>query len=206
MPSITRREALAAVTTGLATLAGCAGSEMSSQREPAPQSEPIAHDVERVRDESGTVLFSHVDRTTRTRNGRPVRHGTEYLATRAELEEIEFTSATAADRLRSFVSETDFDTESVFLWATGVSECHDIHLQTVGLDPDDHPQVDFCRSTRPADVACSTETVHTVGYAIRLPVDGENANGYGTGMGSHCDTPSRPPVFDPSITTTEGGE
>lgn len=206
MPSITRREALAALTTGLATLAGCTGSETAGQREPVPQSEPISHEVERVRDETGTILFSRVDRTRRTRDGEPVRHGTEYLATRAELDELEFASAKAADTLRSFVSETDFDAESVFLWTAGVSECRDVHLRRVGLDPDGNPQVDFCRSTRSADVACSTETVHTVGYAIRLPVDGENANGYGTGMSSHCDSPSRPPVFDPAITTTEGDE
>ncbi|MFW5903534.1 MAG: hypothetical protein ACOCS7_02220 [Halolamina sp.] len=206
MPSITRREALAALTAGVATLAGCTGSETSSRAEPTARSEPIDYRAERVRDESGAVLFSRADRTPRTRDGEPVRHGTEYLATRAELEDLEFGASDPANRLQSFTSETDFETGSVFLWAAGISECRDVRLQWVGLDPDGDPQVDFCRFVRPADVDCSVDAVETVAYAIRLPVDGASATGFGTGMSSSCDRPSRPPAFDATITAEEDGE
>lgn len=206
MPSITRREALAAATTGFALLAGCTGSERSSRSEPTPRSEPIDYEATRVRDESGGVLFSKADRTTGGSNPRAPRRGAEYLTTRSDLGALEFASTAAGNRLRSFVSETDFDDGSVFVHSFGVSECREIHLQRVALDPDADPQVDFCRSTRPADVACSTETKHSLGFAIRLPVDGERATGYGTGMSSRCDEPSRPPRFDATVTVQEDGK
>lgn len=204
MPSITRREALVAATTGFALLAGCTGSDRSSRREPSPRPEPIEYEATRVRDETGGPLFSRADRTTDTSQGRTPRRTAEYLTTRSELDALEFPATAAASRLRAFTSETDFGDASVFLHSFGVSECREIHLQQVALDSDGDPQVDFCRSTRPADVSCSTETTHSLGFAIRLPVDGEDSSGFGTGMSSRCDEPSRPPRFD--VTVTSGGE
>ncbi|UWG46602.1 Uncharacterized protein HSRCO_0303 [Halanaeroarchaeum sp. HSR-CO] len=207
MPSITRREALAAATTGLAMLAGCTGSETSeTRRAPAPREDPIAHEFVHVREPTATPLFVRRDRTT-TRDERPEpRGGGDYLVTAEEVEQWEFAATDAGERLRTFTAETDFETESVFLYATPVGECREIHLQQVAVDPDGNPQVDFCRSTRPADVACSAESRQMVGFAIRLPITGEGSSGFGTGMGSHCNRPERPPAFDATVTVEGGAE
>ncbi|MFW6265320.1 MAG: hypothetical protein ACOC2A_00930 [Halanaeroarchaeum sp.] len=205
MPSITRREALAAATTGLAMLAGCTGSETSQKRSaPAPREDPIDHEFVRVRESSARPLFVREDRTTTQDERREPRGGGDYLVTAEETEEWEFAATDAGDRLRTFTEATNFETESLFLYATPVDECREIHIQQVSVDPDGDPQVDFCRSTRPADVACSAETLQMVGFAIRLPVTSERSSGFGTGMSSHCDRPERPPAFDATVTAEEG--
>lgn len=205
MPSITRREVLAAATAGLAALAGCSGSDSSRRSVPGPRPEPVDYEVERVRDETGGVLFTRGEWTT-DEERTPRRSGADYLTAEHDLERHTFAGSDEAQRLRAFAAETDFDAESVFLYAREIGACHEIHLRTVGIEDDGDPQLDFCRSTLPADVACSPEAVHTVGYAVRMAVDGESSSGYGTGMQGGCDRPSRPPTFDATVTVEEGSE
>lgn len=207
MPPLTRRETLAAVSSSLVLLAGCAGSDRSNHSEPPSEDEPVSYEFERVRTASEPVLFGTADDTDRTVSERRERNGADFVARESNFESIEFASTEAGTNLQSFASATDFETESVFLYSTGVSECHDIKLESVTLDGDDgDPNLDFCRFVRPADVDCDADTMHTVGYAVRLPIDGRDTSGHGTGMSRGCAGRPEPDVFETTVTVTGGGE
>lgn len=207
MPALTRREALLAASSSLALLAGCAGSDRSSHSEPPADSEPVEYEFERVRTSAESVLFSTEDTDDRTVSERRRRHGADVFARDSEFETVEFASTTAGTALQSFAAETDFEMESVFLYSTGVSECHDVKLKSVTLDGDDgDPHLDFCRFVRPADVECNGDTMHTVGYAVRLPIDGRDTSGHGTGMNHACPDRPEPDVFETTVTVSGGGD
>lgn len=207
MPSLTRRETLAAASSSLVLLAGCAGSDRSSHSEPPAESEPVEYEFERVRTTAEPVLFRTADDTDRTVSERRERYGAEFVAGESYFESIEFAATEDGTRMQSFASATDFETESVFLYSTGVSECHDIKLKSVTLDGNDgDPHLDFCRFVRPADVECDADTMHTVGYAVRLPIDGRDTSGHGTGMSHSCSGRTEPEVFETTVTVTGGGD
>lgn len=197
MPS-TRRETLAAVGGSLALLAGCAGSNSSSQRVPAePRGEPVDYEYEKVRDPSGDPLYvrarDEAERTTRTPRSQP----SEVVTERAGLSEYDFAPG-PGQTLRAFAAATDFETRSVFLTGVRIGECFEQRLQGVRME-NDHPHFAFCRALRPADVACRADRRVMVAFAIRVPLP-DGANGYGASSG-RCDQPVRPPAFDP--TTSE---
>ncbi|MDZ7850900.1 MAG: hypothetical protein U5K70_08965 [Halodesulfurarchaeum sp.] len=207
MPSLTRRETLAAASSSLVLLAGCAGSDRSSHSEPPAESEPVEYEFERVRTTTESVLFRTGDETDRTVSERRERYDADFVSRESNFESIEFASTEGGTQLQSFANATDFETESVFLYSTGVSECHDIKLESVTLDGNDgDPHLDFCRFVRPADVECDADTMHTVGYAVRLPIDGRDTSGYGTGMSHGCAGRPDPDVFETTVTVTGGGK
>jgi hypothetical protein len=74
----------------------------------------------------------------------------------------------------------------------------------VSVEPDEladgdlHPHADFCRAYRPADVDCNADEIHTVGFAIRIPVAADRSTGSGSGMSSSCLRREPPAVFNAS--------
>lgn len=193
---MTRRETLAAATSGLALLAGCSGSNTAEITVPGPSGTPLDYDFDRVRVSGQTVLFAEMVHDGESDRTAP--RNTGVLRSASDLEQYDFPQTDAAQRLRSFATETDFATESVLLHANTVGACYDLRLETVTLKDDDHPQVELCRSLRPADVACAADATDTVGFAIRVSVPGEDLSGFGMGLG-RCSNPSRPPTFDGTV-------
>ncbi|WP_135664376.1 hypothetical protein [Halorhabdus rudnickae] len=217
MPDLTRRRALLAVASGAAALAGCGGSgderatiDDRSDRDPIDD-----YEVTSVRNEDGAVLFTEGDPPTATDTDVPIRYrrrGRSVIVSSDALDGITFADVPEAERLRTFASATDFETASLYLSSQTVDACHEIRLRSVTVEwdgsTDIHPHTQFCQGTRPADVACSTDTVHTVGFAIRLPVAADSSSGSGSGMSSQCrpGPSSRQGSFDADVTPAGGGE
>jgi hypothetical protein len=203
MRSLSRRDALLAGTTSLLALAGCTGSDRSVSDSHRDR-KPVAYEATHVRLESGDPIVRPPESLGTPANPAQVRGHSEYVATATELAAVRFAANPAASELKSVAAETDFETASVFLFSTGVSECHEIHLRAATVQADGDPHLDFCRAERPADVACSGDVMHTVGYAVRLAIDGTRASGHGSGMSSHCRNPPSVSVFDETVTVQSG--
>lgn len=206
MTSLTRRQLLAGTSMGLALFAGCSDTETR----PPEVSDQIEKEVEadfvRVRSASEPTLFWRGNQQDSEENPQRQRTGGQYLATDSDLEAVEFASTADGDELGSFVNATNFENESIFLFSTGVSECHEIQLQQTTVEKGTgDPHLDFCRSVRPADVACSKEVTHTVAYAVRFPIDGRGVTGHGTGMSSQCRDPAVHSIFNVTVTVEQEG-
>ncbi len=204
MPLSTRRRVLAGTATTLALLAGCAGSESRHDEVHRSDAKPVEYEFVRARSTSEPQLFWTEDREDTTENLQRQRVGREYLATGSDVETVEFVDTADGERLRTFVSETDFDNESVYLYSTAVSECHEIHLQQATVADDGGPHLQFCQSVRPADLACTEDVKHTVVYAVRFPTDGRDVSGTGSGMSHQCEDRPLFSTFDTTVTVQEG--
>lgn len=204
MPSLSRRQVLAGTSSALALIAGCAGSETRRREVSRAKAEPVEYEFVKARSASELQLFWTGDRPETTENEDRHRIGRDYLATETDVEAVEFVDTEGGARLRAFVSETDFETESIYLYSTGVSECREIHLQQATVAEDGDPHLDFCQSVRPADLECSEEVTHTVAYAVRFPTDGRDVTGSGSGMSRRCRDPTLFSTFDTTVTVQEG--
>lgn len=215
MPDLTRRRALLAVASGAATLAGCAGEDDSPTIERRRSERRLEdYEVRAVRTTTETVLFSQ-EETVPTGSGdersESARAGRHVVVSNETLAELTFGDRPEAEQLQSFATATDFDSSSLYLLAMPVEACYELRLQYVTVERDEieaddlHPHADFCRASRPADVECSTEETHTVGFAIRLPVAAADSTGSGRGMSSRCGPNPRGEQFDATVTPASGG-
>lgn len=213
MPELTRRQALSAVGTAVAGLAGCAGDRTDPKIDHSDHQTWIDdYRYEHVRNEDGAVLFARGEDlpTVTAETNRYVRGGRIVVVTAEELKAVTFNDVPEAEQLQSFATATDFTTESLYLIAHPVDACHEIRLQSVSVEQegqgDIHPGAQFCQALRPADVTCSTETVHTVGFAIRMPVSAEQSTGSGSGMSSRCRLSPREESFQATVTPVGGDD
>ncbi|MFD1687460.1 hypothetical protein [Halobellus litoreus] len=215
MPSLTRRRALLTAASGIAALAGCSSEAdlpMIDRRSDRNRIED--YEARRVRNEDGAVLFAQgaeLPTPSDEGRGRYARHGRSVVVAEGGLAELTFGDVQEAEGLRSFVTETDFDSSSVYLLSMPVEACYEIRLRSATVEWDElkrddlHPHADFCRTHRPADVECSVEETHTVGFAIRLPVAAEQSSGMGRGMSSSCRPSPRGEYFNATVTPAGGG-
>ncbi|WP_459193743.1 hypothetical protein [Halosimplex sp. J119] len=216
MPDLTRRRALLAVASGAVTLAGCSDREARPTIEWERQNRRIEDlEVRTARSEDSAVLFAQGEQlptVTDDRRRRYAQSGRAVLVSDDDVAGLTFGDGPEAERLRSFVTETDFDASSVYLLAMSIGACYEIRLQSVTVEWDDadtddlHPHADFCEAYRPADVECSADERHTVGFAIRLPVAAERSSGSGRGMSSSCHPDPRGEAFDATVTPAERGD
>jgi len=219
MADIPRRRALLAAASGIAALAGCAGSDSASNSYPSRNRPLDGYEIEKVRDETGGVLFTRDDTFSTSSSSSPPsderapqrRQGSRVLTDESSLSALTFDETTPAETLRSFCAATDFDAASVYLLAMPVDACREVRFRSVSVEPDElanddlHPHADFCQTYRPADVECSAAEVHTAGFAIRIPVAADQSTGAGRGMSGSCQTASRlPEVFNGSVTAPRG--
>ncbi|SFR30815.1 hypothetical protein [Halorubrum sodomense] len=215
MPDVPRRRALLAAASGLAALAGCAGSDSASNSYPSRSDRPIdGYELAKARDEDGRALvasdgelpsLSADERAFQRRSARRV------LVADEDLVELTFAETDPGERLRSFLAATDFESASAYLLAMPVRACREVRFRSVSVEPDEladgdlHPHANFCQTYRPADVECEGDEVHTVGFAIRLPVAAERSTGSGSGMRGSCRRGEPPTVFNAS-TASESGD
>ena len=208
MPDVPRRRALLAAASGIAALAGCSGSDSASNSYPVRSERPIEdYELEKARDERGGALVADGDDlpSLSTDERAPQRRRTRrVLVAAADIDELTFAGTGAGERLRTFLAATDFESASAYLLSMPVRACREIRFRSVSVERDEladgdlHPHADFCQGYRPADAECDADAVHTVGFAIRLPVAAERSTGSGSGMRSSCLRREPPAVFNAS--------
>jgi hypothetical protein len=192
MADWSRRRALSAIACGLTVgLAGC--NDAADEETPTdPLHRPVEdYETRHVRSDDTAALWT----TGESPSDREVRRRYTYLSGDDPLSDVQFnTDAEAGATLESFVTATDFERESVYLYAGTVSECHEVHIANVYRQEDGvHAYV--CRTVRPADVDCSTGTDHAVAIAIRLPF-ALKGPGFSQGLGMRTNCVARPAAVD----------
>jgi hypothetical protein len=109
-----------------------------------------------------------------------------FVADRETAERMDILAAVEGQRaVRSFLDETDFEQETVYVSRRGVGACHELKPCYVSWsDGDVHVQ--YARLYRSPDVACSTEERHRVVTLFRIPeaVDPDAINSFGGGTQS----------------------
>ncbi|ELZ48646.1 hypothetical protein C464_06468 [Halorubrum coriense DSM 10284] len=215
MADVPRRRALLAAASGIAALAGCAGSETASNSYPTRERPIDGYELEKARDEAGDALVAAGDALPSPSTDEPARQrrgARRVLVADDDLAELTFAETDPGEALRSFCEATDFDAASVYLLAMPVMACREIRFRSVSVEPDDaaegdlHPYAQFCEAYRPADAACAPDEFHTVGFAIRLPVAADRSTGSGRGMSGSCRRRGRPAVFNSSATESGGDD
>ena len=214
MADVPRRRALLAAASGIAALAGCAGSETASNSYPTSNRRIDGYELATARDEGGGALVVSGDELpslSADERARQERQTRRVLVADEDLDGLTFAETDAGERLRSFVAATDFESASVYLLAMPVRACREIRFRSVSVEPDEiangdlHPHADFCQAYRPADVDCDADETHTVGFAIRLPVAADRSTGSGSGMSGSCLRREPPAVFNASASGTGSG-
>jgi len=75
-----------------------------------------------------------------------------------------------ADRkaIRTFLDETEYDSETVFIADTNIESCYRYNIQSISWEG---PEVrySYCRELRTPDESCVTGTRDTVGLLFRIP-------------------------------------
>lgn len=203
MPELTRRRALLAAASGAVSLVGCVGSADRPTIDHA-QNRSFDPRAEHVRVEELTLLFQEGERTPQPSRPRSYS-ATEFVATSDQLGSLTFADRPEASVLRQYAAETNFAEESVWLFSRPIDGCHEYRLQWVGYGAGEGVEAEFCRPRRPADVACETDTWHTVGYAIRLPIAGEGISSSSVGTSSDCNL-SHGRYFNASVTPVNEGD
>jgi len=186
-----RRSFLTGVAGVAAALAGCSGSESHS-------SPP----------EGGTIVTDHVTATTRSTGDRPPvvapREDTggestdgastaepvtlHTVESEGDAEAFEFAEdATNVAAARRLLAETEYDSESVFVFQTRIGECDRLQLNYVTRDDDGDPNLQFCRVIRDAHTACEREASDHAAALVRLPFPGDEYDGLSAGSGGSCD-------------------
>lgn len=201
MPDWSRRRALHALTSAATlALAGCGGQTSSESSYPSRGMRVTDYELRRVRDPQNRAVVQQ-----RETEDEPTSEGNrlyDHVTSEDGLESYGFASdVDGAEALASFCRATDFDSDSLFLHQLSVGACYAVELVDVRRESDGI-MADFCRSLRPADVACRADGEATVALAIRLPFSGEDFSSVGVGFGSDC-----PPWVEPgaSAEATERG-
>jgi len=188
MSNWSRRRALqAAIAVGTLSLAGCSGSTSSSEEVSSDRGDPVSDvEVRFARDTRGNHLYD----AKRGNEGEPDPEAGEtlHLTSDDERDAVTFRPTDPATELRSFVDDTDLDSESVYLLEEPIDACHEARLLGVYRESDG-VDAEFCRGLRPADVDCSDGDRDRVGVAIRLPFPGDEFTSIGSRWSSDCDRP-----------------
>lgn len=101
----------------------------------------------------------------------------------------------ARERARTFLSETDYETQTVYLDTNHVQECFTLELCRVSWQPD-HVETDYGRVIRPYDERCGADAKVYEARLIRIPdaLDHENVNRHSSSIGAgSCDGDSPRP-------------
>ena len=228
MDSRTRREVLAAAAVATVGLAGCLSGEGSSSRSHASTEGPDRTVPEEQTTTDPPMLIRRGD-TDRP----PIRladNGGDETDDRSPFDEhypettlIDSTSMAerlvddtsdsgngSADSgddtdLVSFVSETSFDTESLYLETKQVEQCFRLSLCYISWQ-DNEIRTDYGRVVRPYDEQCTADVTVFESRLIRLPValDADEITGYGSSTSSsRCHLAERRATGNRSNQSTE---
>jgi hypothetical protein len=218
MVPLTRRRLLHGAAGLAAGLAGCSGVEElgGSTRTPSPTAD---------RDGSGTTATSTTDPETirvRVADGRPPvwladperndgrptpgdrsRHLSAIVVdSRSRAERVELVDVPAAEDARSFIANTSFDRETVYVENHRVRDCFRLDLCRVSWGPS-RVETDYARTVLPYNERCGADEWAAESWLIRIPtaLSDEEVNSHSTSVGSGvCDR-----TAGPGRATGEGG-
>ncbi|QZP36790.1 hypothetical protein [Halobaculum magnesiiphilum] len=205
---LTRRRTLLGAAGALAALAGCSGSGSAGDdvtpTEPArdpfdPDSVP-AH--RRLRGATDGPLVWIPDETRTRTDGEPRRRLPTFVTSREEVDRLRFADVDGVEAARSFLAETTFDTETIYLEEFSVRRCYELQLCDVSWSETDI-DTQFGRVLRDADVACEPDARDATAWLVRLPeaLDPDRITSYGSGVsGSSCGERRRRPERGQPIT------
>ncbi|WP_424005273.1 hypothetical protein ACOZ4I_17965 (plasmid) [Haloarcula salina] len=203
----TRRRFLHVATAAVTALAGCdtlsGGSARSSRSSTESEDAPPASDSEtdppmvRLRGGSDVPPIRLVDPdATETDSPPPSPYRTrdqyEIIDTRDRADQLRVAADEDADRVSSFVAETAFDAETLYLETRRVEECFRLRLCQISWGPTEI-ETDYVRPLRPYDERCRDGATVFESRLIRLPValDAESVRSFGTSVSgsSRCGAP-----------------
>lgn len=198
--SPTRRSLLGSLSIGaLGALGGCLGgaddpeSESARRRVSGTETDPT---VLKARNPDGETVL--VDGSETNDEGEPVSVGRELVASAARAADLLVAEGVAdadRERVRSFLDETDYDAETVYVARASVESCQRLEIQSVSWDPG-HVEYEYCRELRPPDEACESDTRVALGLLFRLPVA---LDGRLTGSGSSGHAPCQTTETDYAV-------
>ncbi|WP_336338609.1 hypothetical protein [Haloarcula brevis] len=197
------RRALLHSACGLATLfAGCNGlfeGGTGSTRTPTESDDAAAPGAGSMTDPETVVARVDADRRPvwLDDDGRPteIRHRdrlqSEIIDTAAKADRLGVAETVDRQAIESFLDETDFDTETIYIQNVRIEECFRLSLCRVQWSPD-RISTDYGRVSRPYDERCTAgETVYAVWF-IRIPqaLDADGVTSFSSSIGgSGCDGP-----------------
>lgn len=190
--SPTRRALLRSLPFGvLGATAGCLGSEgdpeAESTRRQASGTDPDPTVVKARNPDGESVLL---DGSEASGEGEPVPIGRELVTTAERAGELLVAGGVAdadRERVRSFLGETDYDAETVYVARAGVESCQRLQVRSVSWDPG-RVEYEYCRELRPPDEACEAGERVALGLLFRLPAA---LDGRLTGSGASGRSPCR---------------
>lgn len=198
MVPLTRRRALHGAAGLVAALAGCSGTgfgESESTRthpRETPADEPghgseADPDYVTVRSDADRppVWFGDEDGSDRPGAGERHYHGDRTIIDGEDrADRVRVAGAVDAEPVRSFLDETDFEAETVYLEVNQVEECFRLELCRIQWRPDD-VETDYGRVLRPYDERCDADARVYEARLIRIPdaLDHEDVNSYGSSVG-----------------------
>lgn len=96
------------------------------------------------------------------------------------------------DPVTAFISETDFDSETLYLETRQIEACYRLQLCYISWAPDDI-HTDYVRKLRPYDEHCKADATAYESRLIRIPatLDEDSVNSYGSSVsgGGQCGDP-----------------
>ncbi len=200
-PSTRRAVLRGAAGTLAAGLAGCRstfdGSGTSETPAPASGELVTGYEHQHVRRSGEATLWRNPDESDHP-------HAVTYLTSADDAAALEFADLPEARTMGSFVRATDFESESVLFRERRIGACEAVRLGAVRRSPD-RVSVTFCRTTRPADVDCSTDDRATVGDAVRLPFAGDPDDGFDVPVTGRCPGRYGPTEAPPDGTRNASG-
>lgn len=205
MPHWSRRQTLQTVgVAGALALAGCSGTTTGSDDvPPAPREQIHDFEVASARNADGDPLFLAGEQPTDTgerTDGDLAARVSElrHLTDEVDLDELRFRDEPGAADLEAFVTATDLESRSVYLFQRPIGECYVPRLVGVFREGDG-VDVELCQDLRPADAECDADAEDVIAVAIRLPFAGDEFSGVGGGWSSRCEHYQSDPL-------TEGGD
>jgi hypothetical protein len=201
MPSLHRRRVLHGAVALLGALAGC--SDAPTERDSAAvagRPENTLYDPETVwlrsserqrplvwlpREET-RAGDSSGDEETPQSLPEDARHSA-FVASRSDADRLRVADEEGADAVGRFVTETDFERQTLYVENNEVGACHAPELCSVAWSATEI-DTEYARSFRDADVACRTDERDAVAAVIRIPdaIDPEEVNSHGSGWGRGC--------------------
>ncbi|MDV7349516.1 hypothetical protein R3751_06955 [Halorubrum distributum] len=203
----TRRALLGSAALGVVgALAGCSGASDSEAESARPQTRGTETDptVVKPRNPAGESVL--LDGSEATDENEPARIGRELVTSADRADELlvaEGVSDADRERVRSFLDETDYDAETVYVSPAGILSCQRLEIHSVSWQPG-RVEYEYCRELRPPDRACEAGTRVTLALIFRLPaVLDDRLRGSGSSGRSPCrTTDTEYAVIDGNATVT----
>ncbi|MGM0446846.1 MAG: hypothetical protein ACQERM_01160 [Methanobacteriota archaeon] len=172
--SPTRRALLGSAAGVVGALAGCLGgragdpeTESTRRNVSGIESEPT---VLKPRNSDGETVL--LDGSETNDEGEPAPIGRELVRSADRASELLIADGVAdadRERIRSFLDETDYDAETVYVARAGVESCERLVIHSVSWEPG-RVEYEYCNELRPPDESCEADARVALALLFRLPV------------------------------------